>query len=124
MKGFSLLCSREMFEKRFHASVGVSDLYKMKEIVLITEEDSTGKRNKLTIKELCVCWPLLFRPHGATSPIPAGTAAAAAGGATVATGALSTGRTQFLWGSQVREVVYSVNNLTLKIFFFEWYLNP
>ncbi len=32
-----------MFEKRFHASVGVSDLYKMKELVIITEEESTGE---------------------------------------------------------------------------------
>lgn len=31
---------REMFEKRYHASIGVSDLYKMKECVIITEEQS------------------------------------------------------------------------------------
>ncbi len=31
---------REMFEKRFHASIGISDLYKMKEVVRITEEQS------------------------------------------------------------------------------------
>ena len=31
---------REMFEKRYHASIGVSDLYKMKECVVITEEQS------------------------------------------------------------------------------------
>ena len=31
---------REMFEKRFHASIGVSDLYKMREIVTIMEGPS------------------------------------------------------------------------------------
>lgn len=31
---------REMFEKRYHNSIGVSDLYKMREIVAITEEDT------------------------------------------------------------------------------------
>ncbi len=34
-----------MFEKRFHASVGVSDLYKMKEIVLIAEDDDPSSAN-------------------------------------------------------------------------------
>ena len=33
---------REMFEKRYHDSIGVSDLYKMKDVVSITEEQ-TGK---------------------------------------------------------------------------------
>ncbi len=36
---------REMFEKRFHASVGVSDLYKMKEIVLIAEDDDPSSNS-------------------------------------------------------------------------------
>merc|ERR550534_2960995 len=31
---------REMYEKRYHDSIGVSDLYKMKEVVSITEEQS------------------------------------------------------------------------------------
>ena len=29
---------REMFEKRFHDSIGVSDLYKMKELVTVADE--------------------------------------------------------------------------------------
>jgi len=33
---------REMFEKRYHDSIGVSDLYKMKDVVTITEEQ-TGR---------------------------------------------------------------------------------
>ena len=31
---------REMYEKRYHDSIGVSDLYKMKDVVTITEEHS------------------------------------------------------------------------------------
>ena len=31
---------REMFEKRYHGSIGVSDLYKMKDVVSITEEQT------------------------------------------------------------------------------------
>ena len=31
---------REMYEKRYHDSIGVSDLYKMKDVVSITEEQS------------------------------------------------------------------------------------
>lgn len=31
---------REMYEKRYHDSIGVSDLYKMKDVVMITEEQS------------------------------------------------------------------------------------
>jgi hypothetical protein len=37
---------REMFEKRYHASIGVSDLYKMKEVVTISEEP-TGRMVQL-----------------------------------------------------------------------------
>ncbi len=33
---------REMFEKRYHSSIGVSDLYKMKEIVHISEDGSSN----------------------------------------------------------------------------------
>ena len=29
---------REMYEKRFHDSIGVSDLYKMKDIVYVSDE--------------------------------------------------------------------------------------
>ncbi len=31
---------REMFERRFHTSIGVSDLYKMKDVVTVIEEPS------------------------------------------------------------------------------------
>ena len=34
---------REMYEKRYHDSIGVSDLYKMKDVVNISE-DQSGKR--------------------------------------------------------------------------------
>ena len=33
---------REMYEKRYHDSIGVSDLYKMKDVVNISE-DQSGK---------------------------------------------------------------------------------
>ena len=36
---------REMYEKRYHDSIGVSDLYKMKDVVSITEEQS-GELNQ------------------------------------------------------------------------------
>ena len=31
---------REMYEKRYHESIGVSDLYKMKDVVSVTEDIS------------------------------------------------------------------------------------
>jgi len=34
-----------MYEKRYHDSVGISDLYKMKDVVAITE-DASGKLSK------------------------------------------------------------------------------
>jgi len=34
---------REMYEKRFHDSIGVSDLYKMKDIVMVTDEVEAGR---------------------------------------------------------------------------------
>jgi hypothetical protein len=37
---FQLFKFREMYEKRYHDSIGVSDLYKMKDIVTISEEVS------------------------------------------------------------------------------------
>ena len=38
---------REMFEKRFHASLGVSELYKMKDIVTVTEDEASGRMVQL-----------------------------------------------------------------------------
>ena len=34
---------REVFERRFNASISVSDLYRMKDIVTITDENGNGR---------------------------------------------------------------------------------
>ena len=36
---------REMYEKRYHDSIGVSDLYKMKDVVTIIDEPSGKKKS-------------------------------------------------------------------------------
>ena len=43
---------REMFEKRYHTSIGVSDLYKMKEVVIVTEEANAGRMVQLNSKAM------------------------------------------------------------------------
>ena len=40
---------REMYEKRYHDSIGVSDLYKMKDVVTIIDEPSGKIRQKATV---------------------------------------------------------------------------
>ena len=39
---------REMYEKRYHDSIGVADLYKMKDVVVITEEASGKNFSELS----------------------------------------------------------------------------
>lgn len=41
-----------MYEKRYHDSVGISDLYKMKDVVAITEDASGELLDKLLGKKV------------------------------------------------------------------------